>query len=119
MIQTEYIRFLQTLSTNETAADVRKIANLILQHLDLLIPLSTSKGQRIKKIVNLAQKNWSSVSPDILITQVQAAELSYPITQLKSLSVGPFRGFAKQENFDLASQLVLISFSPAILFSHK
>jgi len=108
MIQTEYHRFLQTLSADGVSTDVRKIANLVLQHLDLLIPLSTSKGQRIKKIVYLAQKNWSSVSSDILLTQVQEAEQSYPITLLKSLSVGPFRGFAKQEDFDLASLLVLI-----------
>ena len=108
MIQTEYLRFLQTLSTDEISADVRKIANLVLQHLDLLIPLSTSKGQRINKIVTLAHKNWSSVSSHIELTQVQEAEQSHPITLLKSLSVGPFRGFAKQEYFDLASQLVLI-----------
>lgn len=108
MIQAEYLRFLQTLSTDEISADVRKIANLVLQHLDLLIPLSTSKGQRINKIVTLTKKNWSSVSSHIVLTQVQEAEQYYPINLLKSLSVGPFRGFAKQENFDLTSQLVLI-----------
>lgn len=108
MIKAEYIRFLQTLSTSGVSADVRKIANLVLQHIDTLIPLSTAQGQRIKKIVTLAQANWNSVSPDIQPPPEQVAEHTPPIARLKSLSVGPFRGFAKQEDFDLSSQLVLI-----------
>lgn len=108
MIQAEYLRFLQTLSTDDIPGDVRKIANLVLKHLETLIPLSTAKGQRIKKMVELAQTNWGLICPNIQPTREQATEQTCPITQIKSFSVGPFRGFAKQENFDLASQLVLI-----------
>ncbi|MDW7651228.1 MAG: AAA family ATPase [Bacillota bacterium] len=108
MIQAEYLRFLQTLSTDDISDDVRKIANLVLQHLDTLIPLSTAQGQRIKKMVELAQTNWGSICSDIQITREQATVQTCPLTQIKSLSVGPFRGFVKQEDFDLASQLVLI-----------
>ena len=108
MIRTEYLRFLSTLSTDEISTDVRKIANLVLQHLDSLVPLSTAQGHRIKKVVKLAQANWASISSDIQPTQEIIVEQICPFTQLKSLSVGPFRGFAKQEDFDLASQLVLI-----------
>ena len=108
MIRTEYLRFLQTLTTDGASADVRKVANLVLIHLDRLIPLSTSQGQRIKKVVKLAQANWTTINADIAPAPQQAAIQTSPFTQLKSLSVGPFRGFAKQEDFDLASQLVLI-----------
>lgn len=108
MIRTEYLRFLSTLSTDEISADVRKIANLVLQHLDSLIPLSTAQGQRIKKVVKLSQANWASISSDIQLPQEIAVEQTCPLTQLKSLSVGPFSGFAKQEDFDLTSKLVLI-----------
>lgn len=108
MIRVEYVRFLQTLNAEGIPAEVRKIANLVLQHLDTLVPLSTAQGQRIKKIVKLTQANWSSVSSDIQPPSEQATEQASPIIQLKSLSVGPFRGFARQEKFDLASQLVLI-----------
>ena len=41
MIRAEYLRFLQTQNTGEISDDVRKIANLVLQYLDTLIPLST------------------------------------------------------------------------------
>jgi DNA sulfur modification protein DndD len=108
MIRAEYIRFLQTLNAEGASADVRKVANFVLQHLDTLIPLSTAQGQRIKKIAKLAPANWSAVSSDIQPPSEQATEQASPIIQLKSLSVGPFRGFARHEEFDLASQLVLI-----------
>ena len=56
MIRAEYIRFLQTLMGEDVPVDVRKIANLVLQHLDTLIPLSTAQGQRIKKMAKLAHQ---------------------------------------------------------------
>lgn len=108
MIRAEYIRFLQTLNAKGIPADVRKVANLVLQHLNGLIPLSTAQGQRVKKMAKLAQANWSSLDSDIQPPSKQVTEQVCPIIQLKSLSVGPFRGFARQEDFDLASQLVLI-----------
>jgi energy-coupling factor transporter ATP-binding protein EcfA2 len=108
MVKAEYLRFLQTLITDDVSVDVRKIANLVLQHMETLMPLSTTHGQRIKKIVELAQTNWSAICSDIKKPIEQAMEPTCPFTKIKSLSVGPFRGFAKQEDFDLASQLVLL-----------
>ena len=108
MIRAEYSRFLQILSKDNASTDVYKIANLALKYLDTLIPLSTSQGQRIKEIVKLAQSSWDLLSSDSQPPSEQVAEQTCPITQIKSLSVGPFRGFAKREDFDLNSQLVLI-----------
>ena len=108
MIRSEYIRFLQALNTTSVPDDVRRLANLILQHLDTLCPLTTAQGQRIKKIVQLAQENWNSTNSDMQIPLEQATKQTCSITRLTKLSVGPFRGFSKQEDFDLASQLVLI-----------
>jgi DNA sulfur modification protein DndD len=108
MIRTEYLRFLQTLIADGTSVEVRKLANLVLTHLDVLIPLSTSQGHRIKRVVALAQANWTAINSDIQPAPQQATVQTCPFTRLKSLSVGPFRGFAKQEDFDLDGQLVLI-----------
>ena len=108
MIRAEYIRFLQTLSIDDDSANVRKMANLVLQNLEILIPLSTAQGQRIKKMVLLAQESWHSLNSDIQVIQEHKSEQICQITRLKSLSVGPFRGFAKQEYFDLSSQFVLL-----------
>lgn len=108
MVKVEYLRFLQTLVANDVSDDVRKIANLVFKHIETLIPLSTAQGQRIKKIVELSQTNWSSTSADIQPSREQTAKQECRITQIKKLTVGPFRGFEKQEEFDLSSKLVLI-----------
>jgi DNA repair exonuclease SbcCD ATPase subunit len=108
MIRTEYIRFLQTLNAPGVSGDVRKIANLVLQNLDELIPLSTAQGRRVKEIVRLAQENWCSFGTDFNLPSEQVADQIRSITKLKRLSVGPFRGFAREEVFDLDSRLVLI-----------
>lgn len=107
MILSEYRRFTQTLGST-TAQDVRKVANLVLQHWGDLLPLTTTQGQRVKKFVELVQVHWDSISADIQPIPVQAAVNTSAIRQLKSLCVGPFRGFAKSEYFDLSSSLVLI-----------
>jgi len=106
MILSEYLRFTQTLGN--ATPDVRKVANLVLQHWGDLLPLTTAQGQRVKKFVELAQIHWDSISADIQPIPVQAATNTNAIRQLKSLRVGPFRGFAKTEDFDLSSSLVLI-----------
>lgn len=108
MIRAEYLRFLQALAVANVADDVRKIANLVLNHLDTLTPLSTSQGQRIKKVIRLAQDGWTTISVSIQPIPEQVTNQNWSIHRLKNLSVGPFRGFAKREDFDLASRLVLI-----------
>ncbi len=107
MILSEYRRFLQTL-VNAGSQDLRKMANLVLAHWNVLLPLTTAQGHRVKKLAELAQANWETVSADIQPIAVQTAAIGNQIRQLTSLHVGPFRGFAKPEDFDLASSLVLI-----------
>jgi energy-coupling factor transporter ATP-binding protein EcfA2 len=108
MIKREFSQFLQTLNNASVSSNVRKIANLVNANLDVLLPLTTRQGQRIKKVVELAQANWSKITSDIQPLEQQAMEKACPFYQIKSLSVGPFRGFSKNEIFDLSSELVLI-----------
>jgi DNA sulfur modification protein DndD len=60
MIQSEFQRFLQTLLSSPSTAPVHKFANLILKHLDKIVPLGTHQGQRVKHVAKLAQKNWTN-----------------------------------------------------------
>jgi DNA sulfur modification protein DndD len=108
MIKAEYLRFLQTLNNTTIPEPVRKIANLVASHFDELVPLSTNQGQRIKKVVSLSQKEWATLSPNIAPLVVGPAEKLVKISQLSRIEIGPFRGFEKKEDFDLASPLVLI-----------
>jgi len=108
MLESEYLRFLQTLDSEEVLPGVRKLANLVLANLDELASLGTYQGQRVKKMVALAQANWDALSTEIQSLPELTSEKSSPITQIKSMAVGPFRGFSRQEIFDLESHLVLI-----------
>lgn len=108
MIRSEYLRFLQTLNSETISENVRKIANLILLNLDHLASLGTHQGQRIRAIIQLAQNDWNTLSCVIQLPVENLTANKSPITQLKSLKVGPFRGFAREETFDLTNNLVLI-----------
>jgi len=108
MIRAEYNRFLLTLRTDETPVEVRKIANIIQKHLDSLIPLTTSQGQRVKQLVKHAQADWNKINSTIEAVAKPEEVATTQINRLKSLTVGPFRGFSKNESFDLDSNLILI-----------
>ena len=108
MIKEEYLRFLQTLTVDQIPEGVRKIANLILEHLEILQPLTTYQGQRVKRVVELAQSHWPELPSDINSKIDEAPFRATSITRLKNLKVGPFRGFARQEVFDLDSPLSLV-----------
>lgn len=108
VIQAEYLRFMQTLlEQNATEAEI-KIANIIYDHLDEITPLRTHQGQRIKKVVQLASKHWANAQGIFVPPLPIAKELKTHFKSIKSMTVGPFRGFAKQESFDLDSRLILI-----------
>ena len=99
---------MQTFSTDDVPDNVCKLANIVLDHLDLITPLGTANGLRVKKIVKLAQGEFNTASSECTVKMKNAQADANGISKLKSLTVGPFRGFAKPETFDLDSQIVLI-----------
>ncbi len=108
MIRAEYLRFMQTLGNEASTINVRKIANIILDNIDTLIPLTTRQGQRIQSIVPLARANWSTTNTTTPTPTENDTEQSFSFNKITKLLTGPFRGFAKQKEFDLNSLLVLI-----------
>ncbi|MGP5712574.1 AAA family ATPase, partial [Vreelandella alkaliphila] len=108
MVKNEYLRFLQTLNAKGVSSGVRKIANLVIEHLDEIHPLGTAQGKRAKKIAELASENWDELSDVIKDIPNDAGGIDEVVKQLKSIKVGPFRGFSKEETLNLYSSLVLI-----------
>lgn len=106
MIHSEYSRFLKTIVSEPP--EVRKLANIIKENLDEIIPLGSSQGIRIKKIVELAQKNWDSSSHEIEASDLSSITSQHEFLRIKSLEVGPFRGFSRKESFDLNQDIILI-----------
>ena len=103
MVRSEYLRFLQTLNSETINEDERKIANLVFLNLDHLASLGTHQGHRIRAIIQLAQDSWNTLNCIIQPPVENLTAYKSPITQLKSLKVGPFRGFSREESFDLTS----------------
>ena len=108
MIQSEFQRFLQTLLSSPSTAPVHKFANLVLKHLDKIVPLGTHQGHRVKHVAKLAQKDWAILDANIPTDLEDVASDVASFTLLKELSVDSFRGFSREETFDLKSLLVLI-----------
>lgn len=108
MILAEYRRFLATLEPDDVTANEAKVANLILEHIDTLRPLTTARGQRAKKTASLAQSNWDMLASEIDAKADDQGSGDTDICRLTSLTVGPFRGFCSQEVFDLNGRHVLI-----------
>lgn len=108
MLSNEFLRFFQTLDTADVHGDVRKVANLVWDNMNTIIPLGTAQGQRVRHIVGLAQPAWETLSQELQPLPEQNPERVSTFSRLRRLSVGPFRGFARPEEFDLDSRLVLI-----------
>lgn len=108
MIREEYLHFLQTFNVDTTSINAKKIANIILDNLEELTQLSTHQGQRIRRIIALAQPQWNEVRTEITVTGLANSDDHQRIKQLKHMVVGPFRGFSRAEEFHLDSQCVLI-----------
>ena len=108
MIRNEYLRFMQTLNAVGVPDNICKLANIVLNHLEEITPLGTAHGKRAQKIVELAQLEYKIANSECTTGIEDIKANTNGITRLKSLTVGPFRGFAKPENFDLDSQIVLI-----------
>jgi len=107
-MKNEFHRFLKEIYSSCTKPNVAKMANLVEKHFDEIAPLVTQRGQRIKKIVELACKEWGALPDVIQIPDSLEEQSTQTIQRITSLKVGPFRGFAREEEFILDSPVTLI-----------
>lgn len=108
MIQNEYLSFLQTLNHEQVPDSVKKLANLINVNLHDIAALTTHQGQRIKRVVSLSKQEWNNLDTQLPPAPEQHDTTIGTVSRLKSITVGPFRGFSRPESFDLNSRMVLI-----------
>jgi len=108
VLRQEFEKFILDMSTKATSADFKKLCNVILANINTLAPLTTYQGQRSKKLVTLLQHEFPNASEKFDIVEPTKVELGFPIKRIKTLSVGPFRGFMKNETFDLDDNVVLV-----------
>jgi energy-coupling factor transporter ATP-binding protein EcfA2 len=108
MIRAEFLRFIDSLEPDLVTQDEWRLLNVLSDHLDDVIPLGTGAGRRSKYIAGVAFPNFDALPVDVPQTTQEAQGSIKRLRRLSAISIGPFRGFARNEAFDLDSQIVLL-----------
>lgn len=88
-------------------ANVRRLANIVLNNLDTLVQTTRYRSQRsiyLTEILRPALLFASDIPPAPPMAIENAA---WPWRQLRHLTLGPFRGFRVAEEFDLQKRIIL------------
>lgn len=107
-VHDEYLRYMQWLAATEEPADAKRIARIVQDNLDTLIPTVNNGGQRATVLTPMLRRDLSKTPDGIEPAPPNAAAAQLPWTRLKKLTIGPFRGFRREEEFDLSHKIVLI-----------
>lgn len=106
-IQLEYHRFLMHLAQREVHDDVRRLAHLTLHHLEPLAAVGAARRGRSTRLAPLAVAHMAQM-PIAYEEHPRVVEATPALGRLHQLEVGPFRGFMRQEIFDLSHDITLV-----------
>lgn len=106
-IHSEFHRFLAHLAQREVHDDVRRLANLVLNHLQTLAEVGAARRGRSTRLTPLAVAHLAQM-PVMYDQQAHGLEPGPALGRLHQLEVGPFRGFMRPETFDLSHDITLI-----------
>lgn len=105
----DYVHFLRWLHEpqREAPENVRRFANMILAEFDSVAATSRQRNARAAALARLARERLANTRSELPDIEAQAASGEWPWCRLKELIVGPFRGFRREERFDLRKRVVL------------
>lgn len=105
----DYVRFLRWLHALQPAApeNVRQFANMVHGDFDAVADTASQRNARSAHLANLARRSLATAGVDMREGQEDEQGASWPWTRLHSLAIGPFRGFVREEVFDLQRRVVL------------
>lgn len=106
-IYSEYHRFLSQLAEREVHDDVRRLAHLVLNYLQPLAEVGTARRGRSTRLAPLAVAHLAQM-PVTYNGDARGPETGPALGRLHQLEVGPFRGFMRQETFDLSHDITLV-----------
>ena len=106
-VKSEYERFLIHLQECEVPDDVRRLANVVADHLQPLTEVGANRRARSTRLVPIATTHLAS-APLVRPMEHQQQQAAAPFGRLHELRVGPFRGFMRQEVFDLSHDITLL-----------
>jgi energy-coupling factor transporter ATP-binding protein EcfA2 len=106
-IYSEYHRFLAHLAQRDVPEDTRRLAHLVLNHLQHLSEVGAARRGRSARLAPLAVAHLAQM-PVAHDGDARAPEAGSVLGRLHRLEVGPFRGFMRQETFDLSHDITLV-----------
>ncbi len=106
-IRSEYHRFLAHLTQRHVHDDVRRLAHLVLDHLQPLAEVGAARRGRSTRLAPLAIAHLAQM-PVAYDGDARGPENGPALGRLHQLEVGPFRGFMRQETFDLSHDITLV-----------
>ena len=101
-----FVTWLQDTAT-QSPADVRRMANLALANFDALNRTSRQHSQRSVYLVDLARSALAQTPDGPPHIQALAVDGAWPWKRLRSMIIGPFRGFRTPAPFDLQQRVIL------------
>ncbi|HHW1632075.1 TPA: AAA family ATPase [Pseudomonas aeruginosa] len=106
-IHSEYHRFLAQLAQRQVHDDVCRLAHLVLDHLQPLAEVGAARRGRSTRMAPLAVAHLAQM-PVAYQGDGHGPEVGPALGRLRQLEVGPFRGFMRQETFDLSHDITLV-----------
>ncbi len=106
-IHSEYDRFLTHLAQHDMHDDVRRLAHLVLHHLQPLAEVGAARRGRSARLAPLAIAHLAQM-PVAYDADARGPDIGPALGRLDQLEVGPFRGFMRQERFDLSHDITLV-----------
>ncbi|MGO4390220.1 AAA family ATPase [Variovorax sp. M-6] len=105
----DYVRFLRWLHSLQPAAPdhVRQFANMVHGDFEAVAETAPQRHARAAHLAALARQGLATTARDMPEGQDEDQAAEWPWTRLRSLAVGPFRGFVREEVFDLQRRVVL------------
>lgn len=95
------------LPATQALPDVRRLANLALANFDGLVQTVRQLSQRSICLVDLARRALAQTADGPPDHQAVAVEGAWPWQRLRSMTIGPFRGFRTPQSFDLQRRVIL------------
>ncbi|XCN71497.1 MAG: AAA family ATPase [Candidatus Electrothrix aestuarii] len=107
-VKQEFFRWVRSLNPESLDNTQIKLLNLLILHFDIIKPLGTAAGKRAKKICQLIQENHINLSESIPDLVENKSILQERADRIIELVIGPFRGFANKEKFNLDNKYAFI-----------
>jgi recombinational DNA repair ATPase RecF len=89
------------------STDVRRLANLVMTDFDGLVETSRQHSRRSTYLVDMVRRSLVSTPDDPPDIRAVLLDGAWPWHRLRSMTIGPFRGFRFAESFDLHKRVIL------------